>query len=70
MDAPAFLKATLEDFNLRGKLNSFEIPRVYKEHLLKITDIYSGIGYQYRTKFLGLGRNKKSSWRTPRMDLW
>ena len=35
-DIPAFLKAILEDFNLRGKLNSIEIPRVYKESLLQI----------------------------------
>ena len=28
-----FLYVILEDFDLRGKLNSFETPRVYKEHL-------------------------------------
>ena len=33
---PAFLKAVLEDFDLRGKLNSFATSRVYKDCLFVI----------------------------------
>ena len=36
---------------------------------VSISDIYSGIGYQYRTKFLGLGRNKNPCGAHPRMNL-
>ena len=36
---------------------------------VSISDIYSGIGYQYRTKFLGLGRNRNPCGAHPRMNL-
>ena len=34
-----------------------------------ISDIHSGIGYLFRTKFLGLGRNRNPCGAHPRMNL-